>query len=161
MWSANLAKVWLRAVVVICLLSVFSGCGAVRDALDKFDAAIAEVRALRESMVGESTRWREQLQKSQLQLTSDVRTILNQDLRDNIDKSIAELGIEIRCDADFVTQNLNSYLQGVENALKNKRDQIRREGLLQGAATPETLIADTIKGAGHIDPRVCHAIPAS
>lgn len=153
-------KCYVTGAVALGLIISCSGCGQVQDALNKFDKAISEVQSLRESVTRESGNWREQLEKSQLQLTNDVKSTLNVDLRDNIDKSIAEAGIEARCDVDFANNHLVSYLQGVVNALQNKRDQIKKDGLWAGFTTPETAIADVIRNVGHLDPFICHAIPS-
>src|SRR5687768_5810951 len=96
----------IRHAFVIGILVSCTGCSAARDAIKKFDEAIQEVKSLRESLTGESTKWREHLEKSQLQLTKDVKDTINVDLRDNIDKSIAEAGIEARCDAEFANKHL-------------------------------------------------------
>ena len=133
-----------------------AGCG---DVLDKFDLAIKEVHGLRTAIQNESSAWREQLKNSQLKLTDDVRTILNVDLRDNIDKSIAETGIEVRCDADFIQGKLVAYLTAVERAINAKKEQLKRDGLLKTLKDPETVISDVIKSVEHVAPYVCHTIP--
>ena len=83
---------------VLLLLSscLWCGCsgGVFPDPLKPFKDAIAEVEKLRLDLVSQSDAWRKTLEQAQLQLTDDVRTIINVDIRDNIDKSIAEIGGE-------------------------------------------------------------------
>jgi hypothetical protein len=122
-----------------------------------FQKAIDEVVSLREAITKESGKWREQVDKSQMQITKDVKDVINNDLRDNVDKTIRAAGIELRCNVDFVEQKLLTYLKTVEAALIAKRDEIKKAGKISGK--PEEIIAQVIKASGHVPPYVCHTTP--
>jgi hypothetical protein len=132
-----------------------SGCGAIGDALDKFQKAIDEVAAFRKMVESEGKAWREKLGDMQTTLTKDVKTVINTDLRDNIDETIEKVGIEARCEIQFVETKLLSYLRAIEKALVAKRDEIKKKGTLDGL-TPEEIIDQVIKSQGHIQPFACH-----
>ena len=145
--------------LVLAVFTTLPGCDSfdIKIVIDKFDEAIAEVRNLRQTIASEGEKWRGQIDKSQLKLTEDVRTVINEDLRDYTDKTIENVGIEARCTTEFFNQKLLAYLQGVETALIQKRDEIKNKGTLNGQ-TPEAVIAEVIKAQGRIGPFVCHNV---
>ena len=142
-------------VVLFCTLCL-CGCSSIGRALDQFDEAIAEIGRMRRLLETESGEWRQQLDDMQFTLTQDVKSVINEDLRDYTDRTIHEFGIEVRCEMDFVSSKLLAFLDAVEQALINKRDQLEREGTLKDQ-TPEEIIRQVIASIGHIPPHVCHS----
>jgi hypothetical protein len=147
---------FIRVILGIFSLSL-AGCGWF-GLSDKFDQAIREVHDLRIALENQSDNWRTTLKNAQLKLTSDVKEILNVDLRDAIDKSIAEMGIEAKCDLDFINENLKVWLIGIEDAIKKKKEEFYRSPI-KATLSPEKMIDDAIHTAPPLVPRICHVIP--
>lgn len=137
-----------------------SGCNRLEltHTLKQFDLAIQEVHELRVALQKESGAWQQQLNKMQLKLTSDVRQVINHDVTRLVQEGIIRTGQELRCNVLFLETKVLAYLDGVESALRAKRDEIEAKGGLAGV-NAESLIAEIIKRQGHIAPCVCHVLP--
>jgi hypothetical protein len=93
------------------------------------------------TLQGESTNWRKVLQETQENLVDEANSSIRNEITNLMENGIATVGIEGRCDADFIRNRTRQELVRTRNKLAQN---------LGVALLPEN----------SLEPVVCHAVPS-
>jgi hypothetical protein len=103
---------------------------------------------------------REQMKELQTALPQEARQVIDTSIDELLKRGSEQFWVDTRVTIVFMEQKLLRYLEAVEHALIRKLEQIRKEKTL-GGMTPESLVAEAIRGAKgrKLDPHVSVPVP--
>jgi len=118
-WENNFEhKSFLKGIKTIFLtgLSVvlLTSCGSC----DSIDEAISVIDRGIEDITSESSSWQTVLQRVAMNLPNDISNTIRQDAQQLASRSIAEAGIEFRCNVDFLGDRAIRSLQQLKAELR-------------------------------------------
>jgi hypothetical protein len=101
-------------VLVFFVLYFLIGCGAV-DKIVNFgtDTRTETINALNDAisaLQSQSADWQQVLKDTQSKLTKDAQSTLRTEISDLISRTVAQGGVELRCDADFIRERIREEL---------------------------------------------------
>lgn len=138
--------------IFTCIIAI--SCGRADRLLEQIDEMINQVELSRRAVLTDSRRWKTHIEDLQNNVSEDVSNIIRDDLNDVAQSVTESVGIEIRCEIDFVESKIIGYLDGVLKALKQIRQKAEDEGRLD--ASIETLLSNMIDSRKLISPWPCH-----
>jgi hypothetical protein len=102
------------SVLVFLVLYFLVGCGAV-DKIVNFgtDTRTETINALNDAisaLQSQSADWQQVLKDTQSKLTKDAQSTLRTEISDLISRTVAQGGVELRCDADFIRERIREEL---------------------------------------------------
>lgn len=107
---------------VLCIGAglLISGCGLAGLGQSIEDAATRAVSVLDdaiETLANESADWQQVLQDAMSQLTDDAQSTIRNEIADVASRSIAQAGVEFRCDVDFIRARVREALIDIRASL--------------------------------------------
>ncbi|QHT70765.1 hypothetical protein GXP67_31010 [Rhodocytophaga rosea] len=121
-------------MLLICMLLI--RCDAINRAITTGDNAIEAVTRNAELLTNQSDKWRESLEKTVADLKQYGHTTLANEVQNVVDRSVMGVGIQFRCNVDFLAQRTKILLDNVINALRNKQDFISTSPSLCNSSPP-------------------------
>ena len=113
---------------LVLMAAVLSGCGesqAWRDTVEQsLDKAIS-------SMNDVSTDWRNELNQLEQSLPQEVRDTVRVEVANVISRSIAQTGVELRCDVDFVRKRVQQSLERIKASFLGNTPSTARPAFCQ------------------------------
>lgn len=132
-----------RGVLPILLAVIVAGCGIAEKIQDLTtrveDLTTQTVNVLDDAIAAletQSAAWQSILQEAQARLTADAQSTIRNELANLVSRSVAQAGIEFRCNADFIGARVRQHLIRI------------KAGLLGQPAPP-------------VEPALCQVVPVA
>lgn len=145
---SNLRK---SSVIGILLFYFLTGCGAI-DKLVNFgtDTRTETVNTLNDAisaLQSQSADWQQVLKDTVSKLTKDAQSTLRSEISDLISRTVAQGGVELRCDADFVRERIREELVRLKAKFLNQPEPVIDPAFCQVVpiAVDRELIPDRLK----------------
>lgn len=132
-------ETWRLALALAAVGQVLSGsscdCLGLKGAIaDPVTQAVNVLDDAIDALQNASADWQKVLQDAQKKLTQDAQSTIRNELANLASRSIAQAGVELRCDADFIRARIRQALLGIR-------------ARLLGQATPR------------LEPALCQVVP--
>lgn len=113
---------WRLALALTAAGQVLSGsscdCLGLKGAIaDPVTQAVNVLDDAIDALQNASADWQQVLQDAQRKLTEDAQSTIRNELANLASRSIAQAGVELRCDADFIRARVRQALQGLRAKL--------------------------------------------
>ena len=133
---SQLRKSSILGVLLFCFLT---GCGAI-DKIVNFgtDTRTETVNTLNDAisaLQSQSADWQQVLKDTVSKLTKDAQSTLRSEISNLISRTVAQGGVELRCDADFVRERIREELVQIESQVPGPAGACGGSGILPGSAT--------------------------
>lgn len=142
---------WL-ALALAAVGQVLSGsscdCLGLKDALkDPTTQAVNVLDDAIDALQSASADWQKVLQDAQKKLTEDAQSTIRNELANLASRSIAQGGVELRCDADFIRARIRQALLGIRARLLGQAAPKPEPALCQVVplGVDRTLVPDRLK----------------
>jgi hypothetical protein len=126
----------LRGVLPILLAVLVAGCGIAEKIQDLTTQTVNVLDDAIAALETQSAAWQSILQEAQARLTADAQSTIRNELASLVSRSLAQAGVEFRCNADFVGARVRQHL-------------IRVKARLLGRAVPP------------VEPALCQVVPVA
>ncbi len=139
---------------IIAVLAFCTGCG-ISDAIKAFlpatknvpaDAVAAIDQAI-DALQNQSADWQKVLQDLMGKLTQEAESTIRNDVANILSRSIAQGGVEVRCDADFLRNRIRQALIGLKAKILGQNVPPPEPGLCQvvPVAVDRAAVPDHVK----------------
>ncbi len=121
--------------LAVCVLIL--GCDKIDEAQRQVDEAVRIVDRGIEQIHEDSTRWQAVLQDVAKNLPQEIQSIIRIEVNDLAQRSIATVGVEFRCNVDFLSGRAIVRLQRIKTLLLNSTPPVIGPGFCQ--VTPASI----------------------